>query len=227
MDWLPFLLQASDPLFPTGAYAHSLGFEEIVRLEVVHDEVSLAVFLHEQIIPQQRACELPYLRFAWEAAGRNDLHTLAVLDGEISAWKLARETREASLQIGGRRLQALRTIREAPLLEAVEMAMVRQEMRGHHLTICGVQAAIEKLPLEAALAAWNYQALAGVCAAALKLMRIGQGGCQRALRSALDLAPDTIARSLKISRGEAGWFSPLLEIASMRHERAGERLFIS
>ena len=26
--WLAFVLQTSDPLFPTGAYAHSLGLEE-------------------------------------------------------------------------------------------------------------------------------------------------------------------------------------------------------
>ena len=40
LPWLPFLLQTADALFPTGAYAHSLGFEEIVRLDVVRDESS-------------------------------------------------------------------------------------------------------------------------------------------------------------------------------------------
>ena len=100
LAWLPFLLQTSDALFPTGAYAHSLGFEESVRLGLVRDEASLGRFLREQICPAQEHHELPYLRFAFLA---ENLAERCALDAEISAWKLARESREASAQLGGRR----------------------------------------------------------------------------------------------------------------------------
>lgn len=226
-DWLLFLLQTSDALFPTGAYAHSLGFEEIVRLGGVRDEATLGSFLCEDIVPAQRECELPYLRFALNAATRSDLAELCAIDREISAWKLARETREASAQLGLRRLQALSAISEVRMLAEVAAAIERGGMRGHHLVVAGVQAAIAGMPLEAALSVWFYQSLASTCAAALKLIRIGQDGCQRALRSAATLGPGTIAASLAVERDRAGWFNPLLEIASMRHERAEERLFIS
>src|SRR5678815_2422290 len=106
-SWLPFLLQTADALFPTGAYAHSLGFEECVRLNIVRDEQSLRDFLVEQIVPAQRQQELPYLRFAFEA---QDLGDICGLDREIDAWKLARQTREASIEPGLRRLKALRII---------------------------------------------------------------------------------------------------------------------
>ena len=36
-----------------------------------------------------------------------------------------------------------------------------------------------------------------------------------------------IAQALTIAREAIGWFDPLLDIASMRHETADERLFIS
>src|SRR6187399_459763 len=104
LDWLPWLLQTSDALFPTGAYAHSLGFEESVRLGVVRDAATLRAFLLEQIVPALREQELPYLRFACSVA--DDLAALAQLDHEISAWKLASEAREASAQLGTRRLKA-------------------------------------------------------------------------------------------------------------------------
>ena len=45
---LAWLLQTADALFPTGAFAHSLGFEESVRLGAVRDEASLGRFLREQ-----------------------------------------------------------------------------------------------------------------------------------------------------------------------------------
>ncbi len=38
---------------------------------------------------------------------------------------------------------------------------------------------------------------------------------------------ENVARSLTVSRDELGWFDPLVEIASMQHEIAYERLFIS
>jgi len=224
---LPFLLQTADALFPTGAYAHSLGFEESVRLGLVRDEESLSAFLREQIVPAQRAQELPYLRFAYTAAMHGDLAGLRRIDLEISAWKLAAETRDASAQLGVRRLQALRGISDAPLLTAFEAIVTSGAARGHHLVVCGLQGAIGKLPLDAVLAAFFYQSLAAVCGAALKLIRIGQSGCQRVLREAAASAEKVLAASLEVRREDAGWFNPLLEIASLRHARAEERLFIS
>jgi len=227
LDWLPFLLQTSDALFPTGAYAHSLGFEEIVRLGLVKDERSLGAYLREQIIPAQQQHELPYLRFAHRAAGDGHLAELRRLDREISAWKLAAETRSASAQLGTRRLRALRTITDAPLLAAFETLISQRACAGHHLIVCGLQASVEGLPLAAALHTYFYQSLAAICAAALKLIRIGQDGCQRVLRAASAEAATVVSCSLTVARADAGWFNPLLEIAAMRHERADERLFIS
>lgn len=224
LAWLPFFLQTSDALFPTGAYAHSLGFEESVRLEGIKNEQSLGEFLRLQVLPALREHELPYLRFAYEAPG---LDELCSLDREIGAWKLARETREASLQLGGRRLKALRNISNDPALIAFEDAIREGRADGHHLVICALQARTEGIPLETALAAYAYQALAAICAAALKLIRIGQDGIHRALRQTSTEIPAAIEASVAVPRRTAGWFNPLLEIASMRHERAFERLFIS
>lgn len=224
LPWLPFLLQTADALFPTGAYAHSLGFEESVRLGIVRDEASLRRYLLEQIVPAQQQQELPYLRFAVSAEG---LEECCAIDREISAWKLARETREASAQLGGRRLKALRTISDAAILAEFEAAIHDGRASGHHLVVCGLQARAESVPLTAALHAYFYQSLAAVCAAALKLIRIGQDGCQRVLRATCTDAGEVVERSLAITRADTGWFNPLLEIAAMRHERAEERLFIS
>ena len=224
LPWLPWLLQTSDALFPTGAYAHSLGFEESVRLGIVRDEKSLAAFLREQIVPAQQRQELPYLRFAYAA---ETLYAICAIDREIDAWKLAREAREASMQLGGRRLKALRNISSAATLEEFEKAILEGQASGHHLVVCGLQARVEGMPLTAALTTYFYQSLAAICAAAMKLIRIGQDGCQRVLRTTCMEANTVIQASLTIAHEDAGCFNPLLEIAAMRHERADERLFIS
>jgi urease accessory protein len=222
VGWLALLLQTTDPLFPTGAYAHSLGLEEAVRLGVVKDEPTLSAFLAHQIIPNLRGLDLPLLTRAHRAATEGDLETLLALDAELDAWKTARELRVASRQTGSRRLQMLLHIAPSPLLERFSAAT---HGAAHHLTACALQGA--GAPLDAVLTGYFYQTLAGYCSAALKLIRIGQEGCQRVLRAALEHAEPVLQAARETPPEAAGWFDPVLEIAAMRHERAFERLFIS
>ena len=61
----------------------------------------------------------------------------------------------------------------------------------------------------------------------MKLMRLGQEKCQGIIRrSVVELVPQ-LPDACPVPLEQAGWFNPLLEIASMRHARAAERLFIS
>ena len=227
LEWLPFFLQAADSQFPTGAYAHSLGLEESMRLGVVKNQESLAKFLHTQLLPAEGAQELPYLRFAYEAATANDVATLLALDAEVSAWKIPREIREGSAQLGGRRLLVLHRLSNAPLLAEFLEAIRDGKAAGHHLVIFGMQGVVQGAPLMATLHLHLYQSLAAMCAAAMKLMRIGQETCQQVLRRACLEISRVTNDSLLVRRDDAGWFNPLLDIAAMRHERADERLFIS
>ncbi len=223
--WLPFVLQTSDPLFPTGSYAHSFGLEEFVRLSGASDGASLQRFLDIHILPALTYQDLPYLRFAHTYSGANDLPALTTLDREINAWKIPFELRAASLRLGSRRLDILLKTAPTPLLSSLARHIAAGEMPGHHLTISAAQYA--GIPLEAALTTYLYQTLSSYCVAALKLLRIGQEACQRVLTSSLEKTAATVHASLEIQRLQAGYFNPLLEIASMRHQTANERLFIS
>jgi urease accessory protein len=225
IDWLLFVLQTSDPLFPTGSYAHSFGLEEFVRLSGASDEAALHRFLTLQILPALRNQELPYFRFIHASCAAGDILTLIALDREIHAWKIPSELRVASLRLASRRLDILLKTTPTPLLSTLSRHIVAGELPGHHLTVSGAQYA--PIPLEAALMTYLYQTLSSYCVAALKLLRIGQQSCQRVLAACLQEAPPLLRDSLDIQRPQAGCFNPLLEIASMRHQTAFERLFIS
>lgn len=223
--WLPQLLQTADPLFPTGAYAHSFGLEEMVRLGVVKDEAGLTSFMRGHLLPQLSGWELPALRFATESAA--DTQDLLALDREIHAWKLPSEARSASIQIGVRRIRTLCLTNKNSALLAYDDLIRNSVAHGHHIVAMALQAHVHACPAEAALLSYGYQSCAGACSAALKLIRIGQEGTQRALTSALRELSQTVEESLSVGRDDMGSFSPILEIASMRHALADERLFIS
>jgi urease accessory protein len=224
-DWLPALLQLSDAAFPTGAYAHSYGLEEIVRQGAVCNEESLREFLRDHVIPALTHVDLPLVRDARSVAIDGDREDMVAIDRLAGALRIPRELREASLQTGRRRLAILIRLRPTPELRALSQIALEDPLAGHHATVWGASCA--SLPVNASLAAYYYHSVSCLCTAAPKLMRIGQEGTQRVLTACLDDAKRCVANALEIPRHEIGWFDPMLDIASMRHEIADERLFMS
>jgi urease accessory protein len=225
LPWLARLLQTSDSAFPTGSYAQSYGFEQSVRLGVVRDEASLAFHLERHLWPMLVHFELPALRFAQHAALDDDSSTLIELDACVDATMTARESREASRATGRRRMEALMATGSSAILENFARAVAEDRAQGHHSIVYGI--GLAPLPTPALLTSWAFQSLSAVCLAAPKLIRIGQNATQRVLTTALADMEANVTQSLAVSRDELGWFDPLLEIASMQHEIAHERLFIS
>jgi urease accessory protein len=225
LPWLARLLQVNDSAFPTGGYAHSYGFEQIVALGVVTDAASLQRYLMSHTWPALVHFELPLVRLAQLAATENDFAALLRLDAIVDASKTVREPREASRATGRRRLHALLESAASPALVSYAAAIKHGEAQGHHTVIFG--AGMTTLPLAALLTSWAFQALSGICLAAPKLLRVGQDAAQRVLGAALSPMEANIARSQDISLNDLGWFDPLADLACMQHEIAHERLFIS
>jgi urease accessory protein len=223
--WLPVLLQLSDAAFPTGSYAHSFGLEEIVRQGQVSDEASLCGFLQDHFIPALTRVDLPLVRESRSAAIAGDRADLIALDRLAGALRVPRELREASLQTGRRRLAILVRLRPTPELELLDQISREDPLAGHHAVVWGLSCA--RLPVRASLEAYYYHSVSCVCTAAPKLIRIGQEGTQRVLSVCLREADRRVSQALGIPREAIGWFDPVLDIASMRHEVADERLFIS
>jgi urease accessory protein len=90
-----------------------------------------------------------------------------------------------------------------------------------------LEARIHGAPLAAVLAAICYAAVAGVIAAATKLLRLGQNAAQGLLTEMLSLCPAMVGPACDLRLDEIGWFNPWLDAAAARHETANARLFIS
>lgn len=214
-----WLLQANDSSYPSGAYAHSFGLEELVNSGVITKAADLEQFLMRQVLPALIAFEIPMFARAHHAAKRQDLDALLSLDAELDAWRIPHETREASRRIGSQRLDLLATLDDSASITSFRTACPR----GHHLIVTAIE--LSHVTIAAAARAFAYQSIVGLTAASMKLIRIGQTACQRILRRTLDLLGTQIDTALHSEPD--GWFNPLLEIASLRHARSNERLFIS
>ena len=218
-DPILWLLQANDTAYPSGAYAHSFGLEELVETGVVSTATDLENYLVKQILPTLLTFEIPYFARAHPAAVEGNCNELLALDAELDAWRIPAELRDASRRIGSQRLDLLVQLDPTPLV--IEYRQLSP--RSHHLVVTALELAA--VPISQASRAFAFQTIAGLAAASMKLMRIGQTSCQQIVRRTLVNLGGKIDDSL--AQPVDGWFNPLLEIASLRHARANQRLFIS
>lgn len=227
-DWVPALLQISDPLFPTGAYAHSMGLEQWAASCGYQNGEDLIGFFTEHVGPSLARWELPYLRFLRDRFENALIEEAYALEAEIDAFKWASEIREASIAQGRGRLRLLRKLwSEAMEIEAYADAFAAGRVYGHHLSVSALQFNHLKVPEQASLMAYGYQTLANYVSAAVKLLRISPEAAQRALHAGLSELPLWVEHSQGVSHSEAGWFAPAFDITNARHASAFSRLFIS
>ena len=227
-EWVPALLQISDPLFPTGAYAHSMGLEQWATACGYTSGQDLQQFFISHAGPSLTRLELPYLRYLRAAVQSDAWLEIAELDAEIDAWKWAGEIREASIAQGRGRLRLLKKLwPDCERIEQYADAYAAGKVRGHHLVVSAIQFEHLSVPEEAALMAYGYQSLANFVSASVKLLRISPEAAQAALHDGLDRLPVWVAESQQVERADAGWFAPVFDIHSARHATAFSRLFIS
>jgi urease accessory protein len=225
MTALWHLLQTTDTAFPIGGFAHSNGLEGLVDDRVVTDPASLETYLRESWVPALGALDLPLIRHAALAA--IDDHALYDLDERASALRPTAESRRAQQQIGRQRLALVARLTAHPRLQTLAGAAERGEWSANLPVVWGVETACLELPSNHALAAYAYQSLNGHVAAAMKLIRIGPEGAQSILRRLAPAVDRAIADSATVLADAIGTFTPLLDLASARHETAYTRLFIS
>ena len=225
--WLSSFLQLNDSFYPTGSYAHSFGLEGLTQENVVHDRTTLRAFVFGSVIPGLRQTELPLAAHVWRALVEPDWKRVGEICVLSSALKTARETRFAAENIGRQRLELAASLHAHPL--AVEfLNRAKQDAWPVSPAIAaGLEGRVHGAPLEAVLTSIYYATIASLLAAAMKLLRLGQNGCQTLLTEALSQAPGVIASALIIELDDVGWFNPWLDIAAARHEIADARLFIS
>ncbi|WP_115790134.1 urease accessory protein UreF [Arthrobacter silvisoli] len=215
------LQQLTDSALPTGAFAHSFGFESYLERGLVHDEASFGTWLAAFLGQQLTYSDALAIRFLYEGM------PLAELDEHLSAQLLPRQVREASTKMGGRLLEIGSEVFPSPELEAYRAAVATGRAAGHQPLAFAVVACSLDIPLEEALPAYLFAAVTSLTQNAVRAIPLGQNAGQRVLRAAHDGVAAAVERVRTLTPDDFGAVSPGLEISQMRHERQRARMFMS
>ncbi|MGO4805439.1 urease accessory protein UreF [Arthrobacter sp. 2MCAF15] len=215
------LQQLTDSALPTGAFAHSLGFETYVERGLVRDEASFGVWLAAFISQQLTYSDALAIRFLYEGAA------VAELDELLSAQLLPRQVREASIKMGGRLLEIGSEIFPSPALAEYRELVASGRAAGHQPLAFAVIARSLDAPLPEALVAYLFATVTSLTQNAVRAIPLGQNAGQRLLRKAADGVAAAAERVGHLTPDDFGAVSPGLEISQMRHERQRARMFMS
>ena len=212
-------LQHGDSFFPGGGFAASWGLETLFTDTYVHDADTLLHFVQGQLRHRWARCDRPALAWSHHAAG--ELEKIAVVDAELEALSLARELRVVSQRAGRALLRVhdrLKTPRAADYLEWVKTG----QAWGHLPVVQGLVWRGVGLDAEqASLLSGHLQGMAFV-SAAIRLGFVSHIQAQLIVRQIRPTLTALLAAPLPESLSS---FTPVADIAMMRHETQATRLF--
>ncbi|KRE81499.1 urease accessory protein UreF [Arthrobacter sp. Soil764] len=215
------LQQLVDSALPTGAFAHSLGFESYIDRGLVVDEAGFGVWLSAFISQSLTYSDGLAIRFLYEGVD------LGELDALLSASLLPRQVREASLKMGSRLLEIGGEVFPSPALELYRDLVTSGRAAGHQPLAFAAVARSLGVPQQEALAAYLFATVTTLTQNAVRAIPLGQNAGQRVLRKAHDDVAAAIEVIAHLTPDDLGAVSPGLEISQMRHERQRARMFMS
>jgi urease accessory protein len=214
-------LQHADSFFPAGGIAFSWGLETLRADGLLSGPEDVGRLVESQLEQRWAVCDRAALVAAYRAAG--DLGRLCAIDGEVEAMTLALEMREGSRRGGA----ALLTVHER--LGTAGASQMRAAVRageafGHLPVAQGLVWRNVGLTEAACEAVAAHTFCVGLVGAALRLGVLGHLHGQQILTQARTVVARLLAAPAA-SLDDIYTCAFAAEIAVMRHEVQGSRLF--
>lgn len=213
--------QFADSFFPGGGISLSWGLEQLRTDGEVGSEQELTSFIEGQLTERWACFDAPALKSAWHAAG--DLARLRYVDSILEAMTLPAELRDGSRRTGSTLLNVHARLGN-DAAKQFRSLVLEADTPGHLAVVQGLVWQQQGVAEQTCRAMAAHLLVTGLVSAALRLGMIGHLQAQVALLRLRPVIAGLLAAPVADIEDVSG-FTPVTEIASMRHETAQGRLF--
>lgn len=220
------ILWLASPALPVGGFSYSEGLESAVDVGLVHDEVSAAGWITDQLHLGLARSDLPVVAQAIRAWRASDLQRLKMLNDWVLHTRETRELRLQTEQMGRSLHDWTRSLGE--LGDGLHERLLDARLDPPCYPVACACALASSLASEReALVGFAFGWCENLVQAAIKAVPLGQGAGQRILARLGRDIPDAVEHALTLRDDERQAFSPGVAILSARHETQYSRLFRS
>jgi urease accessory protein len=220
-------MQFADSFLPAGSFTTSYGLEAFIAASDVEDTDELRSLLSTYVRQEVGPCEMVALSAAHEAGAAGDVDRLVTVDERLTAVQLPAEFRSSSTKTGSQLLSLVTETEADAVLSAFDSRVRADESPGNYAVVLGAVGACSGLSKRETAIAMGYAFVRDLLGAAQRILRLGHTEVQQVLT---DLRPELVVaweRNQDRPVTEMTTFAPLVDVASMEHERADRRLFVS
>ncbi|MBF0751099.1 MULTISPECIES: urease accessory protein UreF [unclassified Pasteurella] len=221
------LLHLVDPTLPIGGFNHSNGLETFVQQRIVESKATLEDYVHTQLLQNWIYNDGAYLSLAFNAMENHNFNRLCELDWELSATKMARESREGSFKLGVRLLKIFIRYENHPVLMAYQQAITEKLVQGYFPIVFAMIAQAMGLTKADTLYAFYYNAAVGAITNGVKLIPLSQMDGQDILFGLRQALQQAVELSLNPNLDWLGAATLANDIRAMQHEQLYTRLYMS
>ena len=219
------LLHLTDPTLPIGGFTHSMGLETYVQKGLVHDIHSAEEFIVQMLTENLQYNDASFLSLAYDAV--NDLPELLKLDEECSAYKIPRETKEASRKLGTRLIRLLEDEFNTEASRHFIQEINKKHTDANYCIVFGMYSALMQIDKKDALTGFFYNQAVSMVTNAVKLVPLGQMEGQKLLFRLHVLIDDLAERTMHPDPDLIGKSCPGFDLRCIQHETLYTRLYIS
>lgn len=217
------LLHISSSAFPVGGFSHSYGFETYMSDGRVKNAKEFSELLNTALSSSMGGVDAPAVCIAHSA----DIKELSELDALVTALKTTRELRESSTRMGRSFLRIFSQMYPNSMLDEYYARVKRGESDGNYAAVFGAATGLIGADKNSAVCAYLFNSVYSLIQTGIKSVPLGQGESQRVMMSVYEEISRVAERAASMSMDDMGGFSPMLDIASMRHEDLYTRLYMS
>lgn len=218
------LLHLSDSALPTGAFAHSFGFETYMDADRITNAEEFQDWLQVLLDVQLTSADALGIRLFY---GDPTEQTLFRLDERLFAGTPAREVREANARMGTRLSEIIEETYRTPLNSRYLELIKARELSGHPALAMAIAAWDAGIEVDRTIAAHLMATVTSLIQNAVRGIPLGQMAGQRVLFHMRQSIEDAVARSAQLTPDDLCTGDPGLDISQMIHETQRARLFMS
>ncbi|NYF25622.1 urease accessory protein UreF [Sporosarcina sp. JAI121] len=221
------LFQIHDSAFPIGSYTQSYGMETYIQEDVIRTKEDLTAYCTSFLFHNLVRGDAILIQEAYAAARERDIERLLYLEQLCGAMKLAKESREASVNLGRQFIKTVSPLGTDNFLVEWKNRIDSKEIKGHYAILYGIYSATTGVSAHHAVMTYLFASLNGLVQNAVRAVPFGQTTGVQAMYELIEQVTEAAELVSTLTEDDISNNALGIELASMKHEYLYSRLFIS